>query len=251
VTEDKKLTPAKVAAQLAPDATGAMAAVLTAVVLAPNFWAAPFISAGVSVATRVGFDFSGHRRAKRARASLIEGIKLRLQANETPRADLLDTGSGRPVVLELLEGAMRAARDDCEDRKAEHYGRSVVNYVFMPSVSSADAHALRRIAERLTWRQWLILEWVRRGECAPIKADPSRSQTAAAARQEFQELVSGDLVDLTGTADGAKQPSLTPMGASIAELLGLDGIEPAEIRRLMADVSEGLRANPPSSFVTM
>jgi hypothetical protein len=145
---------------------------------------------------------------------------------------------------------VRAARDDFEDRKAAHYGAFVVNYVFSPEVTGADARTMLRLAERLNWRQWVILEWVRRNACAPIEDNPTRSQASAAARRDFQDLVALDLLDLNSGGGVGRRPTLTAMGESIARLLGLDTLDHAEVRELMVDVEIGIKANPPGEYVT-
>lgn len=205
-----------------------------------------------AVAVRAAIDLMAQRRMEAATSSTRVGIALRLQRGDSPRADLLDTDSGSPLIDELFEGAVRAAQDDFEARKAEHYGTFVVNFIFTSDVSGADARTLLRIAERLNWRQWLILEWIRRGECAPLQRNdkPSRTAARAAARQDFQELDDGDLVQLNDGAAGDKTLTLTDLGDSIATLLGLGALDIAEIREMVTDVAEAIRANPPKVYMT-
>jgi hypothetical protein len=89
---------------------------------------------------------------------LASDIAQRLDLGELPRDDgfLTEDGSHNSPAARLLEGTLLAAANDYEERKTPYLGHFYANLVFS-SISAADASFLLATAERLTFRQVVLL----------------------------------------------------------------------------------------------
>ena len=98
-------------------------------------------------------------RAGAAFASAIAEIGRRIDAGERLREDgFFDEGrSGRSSAEEILEGVLLHASQEYEERKVQYLGRLYASLAFRGDVGAAAANYLLRLANRLTYRQLVML----------------------------------------------------------------------------------------------
>jgi len=111
----------------------------------------------------------GKREQARISGALLvaaEQITHRLHRGESPRQDgFFDPRNGRrPDADEIAEGVVRAAQREHEERKVAHLGYLIATIYFDADISLADANALLRQADALTYRQLLLIALVKRTE---------------------------------------------------------------------------------------
>jgi hypothetical protein len=211
------------------------------------------------------------RQAGRAGAAFgvaVERIRARLLSGTDPRDDGFisksDSSSARSAGEELLEGTLRAAADEHEEKKVPFLGAFWGNLVFSPQISRAYANYLLRLAEGLTWRQFVLLadagssldDQVKQA-LGQLDAEVDVSAGDPGVFNELEELAGLGLVakakmsrlasmesdewdaGLTGFADSrAAPPELAPMGRDLYGLLDLGQMPQDELH----EVGESLRA---------
>jgi hypothetical protein len=132
-----------------------------------------------------------------------EAIEERLKRGEVPRSDgfFKSAPDGRSPGEEVAEGVLLAAQPEHEERKVQYMGRLLAGIAFDPTISRADANLLVRTAERLSFRQTLLLQYF--GEPpAAVREDDYRAakQTDTLTRllTEIYELYQRGLVNNGG-----------------------------------------------------
>jgi hypothetical protein len=97
-------------------------------------------------------------RAGAAFAVAADEINERLHAGEDARDDGFFQESGqRSSAEELLEGVLLHAATEYEERKVPYLGRLYASLAFRADVTPAQAHFLLRLADQLTYRQYVML----------------------------------------------------------------------------------------------
>lgn len=207
------------------------------------------------------------RRIAEAYASASAGIEGHLIHGDTLRGGFYDPSEDGGIAGELLEGVLLTAADAWEQRKVPYIGRLFAETSFDPSVNIADANYLLRLANRLTYRQLLLLAfWHRVGNLGVAEmvsfivddATPARLDKATDALQaEMEDLASLGLVGVErkdGTM-GAPDPTwdgiadagtlkraslteihLTPLGATLHRLMVLDDIPTEETDEIVPEL---------------
>jgi hypothetical protein len=93
-------------------------------------------------------------------ASAVMEFNRRIKLGETPRDDgFFDPQADRSVAEELIEHALLVARDEAEERKVELLGRLTAAICFDESVTREQGNNLIRTAERLSYRQIIMLKF--------------------------------------------------------------------------------------------
>lgn len=90
---------------------------------------------------------------------------------------------------ELLEGVLLQAANAYQERKLRHLGAILPSLAVRPDVSPADGHWIARLADRLTWRQLVVLA---------IFAEPPENRI-------LQRDVARDVGHAVGPTDGLSQ----------------------------------------------
>lgn len=87
-------------------------------------------------------------------------FERRMAAGEAPRADgfFEDLGEARSVADEVIEHALLVAKDEDEERKIVLLGRLTAGICFDSTITREQANNLLRTAERLSYRQLLMLQ---------------------------------------------------------------------------------------------
>ena len=100
------------------------------------------------------------RRIEQALEAATEASQRALQAGEEIRSDgFFDhsaAGDASPAE-ELLEGVLRTAADEWEQRKVAYTGRMFASVSFDSSVSPSQANYLLKLVDRLTYQQVVLL----------------------------------------------------------------------------------------------
>jgi hypothetical protein len=118
------------------------------------------------VLRRVGADLRqrvlGPREELRVGAAAAHAgamIQILLDAGKQPRDDgFFDAPPGeRPAAEELLEGVLLQARDAYEEKKVRLLGIMYAQLAFHPEISAPTANHLLSLAERLTYRQLVVM----------------------------------------------------------------------------------------------
>jgi hypothetical protein len=98
-------------------------------------------------------------RVGAAFAFAADEIQSELNAGAIPRQDgfFESDGEHRPKADELLEGVLLHAANAFEERKVKHLGWLYAGFAFDPTISPAYANLLLRLADRMTYRELVIL----------------------------------------------------------------------------------------------
>jgi len=154
------------------ETVSAMGGALAGTALTLTLIAGPFVgsTSGEAVARvllRVGFEIERRfmaprqeRRIGEAYKAAAEGVARELEAGREARTDGFfdhpDPDHASPAE-EILEGVLRTAADEWEQRKVPTIGRMFATVSFDPSVSPADANYLLKLTDRLTYQQVVLL----------------------------------------------------------------------------------------------
>jgi hypothetical protein len=161
-----------------------------------------------------------------AKARAVEGGEIRddgfFDSDEGLRAD----------ADELLEGILLQAANAYQELKLRHLGAILPSLAVRSDVSAADGHWLTRLADRLTWRQFVVLAIFAEPpeEQRIIQRDVARSEGHAAGptgglRQEVEELAT---LGLLGVVNSNGEP--TTAGSTWESVSGLWGVPMARWR---------------------
>lgn len=92
-------------------------------------------------------------------AVALDDAQARAADGEKIRDDgFFDSGEGhRSDAEELLEGVLLQASNAYQERKLRHLGAILPSLAVRPDIPPADGHWLARLADRLTWRQFVVL----------------------------------------------------------------------------------------------
>lgn len=67
------------------------------------------------------------------------------------------SGKARSDAEELLEGTLRQAREEYEEKKLQFLGNFYANLVFSPGVTTTEANYYLRLFDQLTYRQFCVI----------------------------------------------------------------------------------------------
>jgi hypothetical protein len=156
-----------------------------------------------------------------------------------------DRPDDRSAATEILEGVIRAAQQEYQEKKIPFYGNLLGNVPFHPEIDPAQAVALLKLGERLSYRQLcliaLLLERDRYG-----LADTSYTfETTTDGRtigliQDAVELRSIGLLPTAGATYGDPGPmiitplheSVTQPGRQLYQLMNLSELDTTDIEGL-------------------
>lgn len=207
------------------------------------------IAAGVSAVLK---EFGARSLSRREQARVggvaciaIERISARLLSGYAPRSDGFLEANSRAAspAEELFEAVLIKARDEYESRKLKYLGLFFGNLAFTESVAPTTAHLLLRHAQRLTYRQFVLLSLV--GKESIFDAEPLRRPTHAdsdleALKREEWELHSNSFGQYALIqSEGQYSDVLSNLGNAFYELANLNEIADAEtnaIKRVVADL---------------
>ncbi len=168
--------------------------------------------------------------------------------------------SRRSGADEVLEGVLLHAADAYEERKLRHLAAILPSVAMRSDISVADAHLLTRLADRLSWRQLLILGvLVNPPADAFVLSDVDQDErgstpVAPALAEEVDELGRLGLLGVTdstervvragGTFDSSASiwgtPKarwrLTELGHLFAAVTRLDDLDPPELTEAQASL---------------
>ena len=94
---------------------------------------------------------------------------------------------------EILEGVLLEAANAYQERKLRHLGAILPSLAVRPDVSPADGHWIARLADRLTWRQLVVLA---------IFADPPEQRLS---QRDIDQDVSGSTPLQTGLGEEVEE----------------------------------------------
>jgi hypothetical protein len=188
-------------------------------------------------------------------------IATRLEHGAEPRADLfVGHGDHRPSAEELLEGVLRVAADEHQERKVRYLGRMYGELLFRPDISADLAAFLIRVAEALTWRQLMLTAYAgdlsgRMGSLNEVVAarEVANHEDPAVLYAEIDDLagrkvigastVDGHVVtpaSLWGSDSfrslGIGSARLTKVGQALHDLMGLSEIPDEDLLPLIAAI---------------
>jgi hypothetical protein len=216
------------------------------------------------------------QRARMGGALLIayEHIRQRIETGEEPRGDGFfeprDDGQ-RPAADELLEGVLLRAGDSYEQKRVEYLGRLYASIAFRSEISPGYAHYLLRVADRLSYRQFLLLGLFANDDYRDVLRRLDRHLSEArgttsirpdpATLAELDQLGSDNLLGFRqnahvahfaaviegGTFAGAyAKAGPTPLGRALFEVLGLRAVPRSELAALHEELAPGAPISPPS-----
>lgn len=139
-------------------------------------------------------------------AVALDDVQTRVEAGEEIRDDgfFESVGDRRSDAEELLEGVLLQSANAYQERKLRHLGAILPSLAVRPDVTPADGHWLARLADRLTWRQLVVLAiFAEPPETRLIQRDIDQDVSGgigptAGLRQEVEELATFGLL---GVAD--------------------------------------------------
>jgi hypothetical protein len=211
------------------------------------------------MASEIRHRILGPREEKRVGATLAfaaDRIRERLEAGDEVRTDgFFDAGDGgRSSGDEVAEGVLIIAQREAQERKLKFLGNLLANVAFDPTIDRDHANVLMRLAEDLSYRQFLVLavnlkhqrglEQLEAGdESAGDYAKTGGVVLSEDFRQELYDLYVLGLVGPEESAGFWLGPQnvypfvleITAVGLRLAELLGLDDA-PTEDVKATADL---------------
>lgn len=211
----------------------------------------PFFTAALKpVAAELQRRLLGPREVVRIAAALdhtLIHVQRRLDSGETPRSDgfVESSPDGRSAAEEIVEGVLRAAQREYEERKVPHLGALLASIAFTPAIDRYYANFLVRVAERLSYRQLVLLSFLSQLEALGIPTQRHNTgvnvSELAAAREdmvrELDDLVSQGLLDARARGQRTlfvpQQYSRTQMGAQLVRLMDLQSIDRQEFADLI------------------
>jgi hypothetical protein len=221
----------------------------------------PFAGVGISTIAaaginRIASDYLARRLSpderERVGAALLYAVKRieqRLEAGQTPRQDgFFDKRTlHRSRAEELLDGVLRSAQEAWEQRRISHLGYFWSSVAFREDIAPADANYLLDIAQRLTYRQLVVLALLD-GEGSGLpdwEGDRLKTDAAAELLYEISHLGRNGLIrrNYGETVSGPDQfnPVATvrsDLGQRLYEVLELQLVDPDEL----AEVRNRLKA---------
>jgi hypothetical protein len=250
---------------------GALAGTAVALVAGP-FVGSASGEAVARVLLRVGHEVEQRflaprqqRRVDQALQAATEAARNELDAGKEIRADgFFDQPSpdDPSPAGEVLEGVLRTAADEWEQRKVPYIGRMFATVSFDPSISPSDANYLLKLADRLTYQQVVLLAFWEAAQdekrsyrqevmSASIRKDEGRSRPTALILAEMNDLAAAGLLGVINSDDqlvrvgetigglGGFQTfgggvrltivQLTDMGQSLYRLMALDQVPDADL----------------------
>lgn len=182
------------------------------------------------IMTQIIVDLA-HSRPTRAQQRLgaaaglaIYRIRQRLERGELIRDSILLQNVGsRPEAAEVLEGCLRSAIEEHQEKKILHYGELFASFSFNDSMSSDRANHFAGIGAALTYRQYKLLALFAGDKVGFRKTDMSGKMPSDISEEEWSVLQ--EVFDLAQM--GLVQCGhTTPIGQSQA-LLAADDVVPA------------------------
>lgn len=200
------------------------------------------------VAEEFGQRILGRRERARAGAVIIYAASAIMDGYKAGRR-LRDDGffearDGRSSAEEIAEGVAMAARDAFEERKLPHIGYLYASAAFH---SELDAHlcaSVLRDARDLSWRQYVLLAAVHRGDRLPlpdieIMLKDGRDWSGWGVRHELERLYWNGFIGAPSKKTGRtglslfnlalREQRLAHRGAILHSMLQLDEIPDEEI----------------------
>jgi hypothetical protein len=193
-------------------------------------------------------------------AVAAETIATRLEAGDAPRADdFFDTNpAGRPAAEEVLEGVLQAAGEAFEERKVPFLGKLYASVAFDVSVGRPQANFFIAVAERLTFRQLVLMAVISRRDAEPLttyaakEAPPRQVHFGEKLGLEADDLERRGLIGhgppggppksgARAFVEAGSRPvsdlALTGPGEQLHELMGLGDISEEARREVLLDLS--------------
>jgi hypothetical protein len=190
-------------------------------------------------------------RAGAALAFAVEYAATLGRANRPVRSDdfFAQRAGGRPIVDEIAEAVVAAARRSADERRVRHLGYLLAEVTHSADVDAELALRALRLAEALGWRQLALLAGVgRRGRVplamAPLEDEP-RGWSAWGAREDVSDLQRTGLLDpppaparpiATLPRLRAADLRLTRRGVLVHRLLVLDLLHEDAVTAALADL---------------
>jgi hypothetical protein len=208
------------------------------------------------------------RRIGLAYQAAVETASEELAAGKQTRSDgFFDPpGPDEPSPAEeILEGVLRTAADEWEQRKVPYIGRIFATLSFDSSVSPSDASYLLRLADRLTYQEVVLLAFweAAQDEAQPyrqevmsvsVRGAEGRSRPSAAILAQMNDLATagllgavnsdGQVVRMSETWGGLSgfrtyggraeftTTQLTDMGKTLYRLMGLDQVPHEDLTQI-------------------
>jgi hypothetical protein len=219
------------------------------------------IGAGASVVTEEFMTRKMSRRERFRVGTVLNAARSRYGARYTRGDDLRedDFVAGDPSFFdESVEGALIAAQRQHEEKKLGHIGCLIANLPFEATIDRVTANWCIRIAEELSWNQYILLALNGEDESAALRARVSagpgefRNHQQWSTWQNFISLQTLGLVDsvnrVTGRvpAVGELPPRMlwipTTGGRLLIELLCLETISSVARDEVYAALAGGAAA---------
>ena len=173
-----------------------------------------------------------NRKVETAYTVAQTAIAQKLEAGKTLRDDgfFEEDENGRSDAEEILEGTLFAAQREFEEKKIKLLGTMYANLAFDETVSKPIANYLIKLAERMTYRQILILQSVGIAQqtkpCMPLKQTAYREiqgiENVAIATELFELYRMGILHSSAAILDCAGiNPAALSVGGYGAHLFNL------------------------------
>lgn len=177
--------------------------------------------------SRIGFTYaSGYHKLK---TRLENGDELRddnfFELNETNRSP----------AEEILEGVLRSAQTEHQEKKLKYYGNLIANLSFDSSVNEAKANLFLKTAHNLTYKQLCILQFllINGGQKLSWKYNFNNLpelEKYADLEPSVIELENYKLVSILWTSGlTPNNVSISKLGSKLSELMSLNEINGEEI----------------------
>jgi len=125
------------------------------------------------MAIKAGADYLKRQLSDREAVRVCEASMAairRIAHNHSAGAHVRNDGffdsvqDDRSAAAELVEGMLRVAQREFQERKVDLFGNIAGNIPFQPGIDRSQAATLLRLGERLSYRQLCFLQLVRSGQ---------------------------------------------------------------------------------------
>lgn len=204
-----------------------------------------FIKAGKEIRQR----FFGEREKIRVGFTYGVGyqkVTLRLKKGDLIRSDDFFDNSeiNRSTAEEILEGVIKSAEKEFEEKKLKFYGNLLANICFTANVNKDKAHYFLRTVQNLTYKQLCILQFIILYGQQQLNWSYSFNHLDELSRYSSLEPLIEDLdrhkllAVMRSSGLNISTFSISKLGKELADLMELNEIESIEITNIREELEQ-------------
>jgi hypothetical protein len=199
---------------------------------------------GAREESRIGFTY----------ATGYDKLKTRLESGDELRQDdFFDIDeNNRSTAEEILEGVLRSAQSEYQEKKLKYYGNLLANISFDKSVTKDKAYLFLKVAQNLSYKQLCILKFLNRNGQINLNWGYNFNGLAeltnyADLEPSVEDLDKNKLLAILRTSGNTISiMNISKLGVELTNLMNLSEIPEEDISSLskeLSDVDEIIKKN--------